>query len=141
MVLFGGVAGCLGYLGYAFVRDVTGLTLIGVFVLGVASVTFSQLFAHARDADIGATLAELGQHQVDGAVVAARLTDQQLGEFAPLPRSHGFSAATQREHRYGRIAAPHEAADSILNPGGTQPISVEFGAFERGARDVLARDE
>jgi SET family sugar efflux transporter-like MFS transporter len=49
VLLIGSTAGCLGYLGYAFVRDVTLLSLVGVFVLGVASVTFSQLFALARD--------------------------------------------------------------------------------------------
>lgn len=49
VLLVGSVAGCLGYLGYAFVRDVALLSFIGVFVLGLASVTFSQLFALARD--------------------------------------------------------------------------------------------
>jgi MFS transporter, SET family, sugar efflux transporter len=49
VLLVGGIAGCLGYLGYAFVRDVAWLTLVGVFLLGLASVTFSQLFAYARD--------------------------------------------------------------------------------------------
>jgi SET family sugar efflux transporter-like MFS transporter len=49
VLLVGGLAGGLGYLGYAFVRDVAWLTLIGVLLLGVASVTFSQLFAYARD--------------------------------------------------------------------------------------------
>jgi SET family sugar efflux transporter-like MFS transporter len=49
VLLVSGSAGCLGYLGYAFVREVQWLTLIGVFLLGIASVTFSQLFACARD--------------------------------------------------------------------------------------------
>lgn len=49
MLLWGGVSGTLGYLGYAFVRDVYWLTLIGSVCLGLSSVTFSQLFAHARD--------------------------------------------------------------------------------------------
>ncbi len=49
VLLLGGTAGTLGYIGYAFVRDVTWLTLIGVGLLGVAAVTFSQLFAYARD--------------------------------------------------------------------------------------------
>lgn len=49
VLLVGSVAGCLGYLGYAFVRDLALLSFIGVFVLGLASVTFSQLFALARD--------------------------------------------------------------------------------------------
>lgn len=49
VLLIGGTAGCLGYVGYAFVRDVVPLTFIGVVVLGIAAVTFSQLFAYARD--------------------------------------------------------------------------------------------
>jgi DNA-binding LacI/PurR family transcriptional regulator len=39
------------------------------------------LFSQPLDADLDATLAEVWQHQVDGAVVAARLTDEQAGEF------------------------------------------------------------
>ncbi len=49
MLLFGSGGGVLGYLGYAYVRDVTLLIVIGALVLGVASITFSQLFAHARE--------------------------------------------------------------------------------------------
>ena len=50
MLLWGSVAGMLGYLGYAFVRDFYPLLFIGTFVLGISSITFSQLFAHAREA-------------------------------------------------------------------------------------------
>ncbi len=39
------------------------------------------LFSHSNESDIGDTLSEIWQHQVDGVVVAARLTDQQVGEF------------------------------------------------------------
>ena len=49
MLLLGSGSGVLGYLGYAFTRDVWLLVLIGAVVLGVASITFSQLFAHARE--------------------------------------------------------------------------------------------
>ena len=49
MLLLGSAGGVLGYLGYAFVRDVALLILIGSVALGVASITFSQLFAHARE--------------------------------------------------------------------------------------------
>ncbi|MGC4086684.1 MAG: sugar efflux transporter [Polyangiaceae bacterium] len=49
MLLLGTGAGALGYLGYAFARDLWQLTLIGAVVMGVASVTFSQLFAYARE--------------------------------------------------------------------------------------------
>ncbi len=49
MLVLGAVCGTAGYLGYAFVRDVVWLTLIGSFVLGTSSITFSQLFAHARE--------------------------------------------------------------------------------------------
>src|SRR5690606_11685455 len=38
-----------GYTGYAFVRDPLTLMIIGALALGVASVNFSQLFAHARE--------------------------------------------------------------------------------------------
>ncbi len=63
MLLLGGVTGALGYAGYAFVRDVMLLTLIGSILLGISSITFSQLFAHAREslsrADIPASEAPL----------------------------------------------------------------------------------
>ena len=49
MLLLGATGGILGYVGFAFVRDVTGLILIGSIALGVSSITFSQLFAHARE--------------------------------------------------------------------------------------------
>ncbi len=49
MLLLGTVSGLLGYVGYAFVRDVVWLTVIGSLLLGVASITFSQVFAYARE--------------------------------------------------------------------------------------------
>lgn len=49
MLVLGAVCGTLGYAGYAFVRDVTWLVVIGSLLLGVSSITFSQLFAHARE--------------------------------------------------------------------------------------------
>lgn len=49
MLILGGVTGVLGYVGYAYVRDVRGLILIGSVALGISSMTFSQLFAHARE--------------------------------------------------------------------------------------------
>jgi SET family sugar efflux transporter-like MFS transporter len=50
MLLIGSGSGLLGYVGYAFVRDVRWLTLIGTTILAVSSITFSQLFAYAREA-------------------------------------------------------------------------------------------
>jgi len=49
MLLLGTVSGLFGYVGYAFVRDVVWLTIIGSLLLGVASITFSQIFAYARE--------------------------------------------------------------------------------------------
>lgn len=49
VLVLGGGCGALGYVGYAFVRDVTWLTVIGSTFLAVSAITFSQLFAHARD--------------------------------------------------------------------------------------------
>lgn len=49
MLVLGSACGALGYVGYAFVRDVAWLTVIGSTVLAVSTITFSQLFAHARE--------------------------------------------------------------------------------------------
>jgi len=49
MLVLGCVCGIAGYAAYAIVRDVVWLTVIGSLVLGVSSITFSQLFAHARE--------------------------------------------------------------------------------------------
>jgi SET family sugar efflux transporter-like MFS transporter len=49
MLLLGSGSGALGYLATAFTRDIWLLVLIFTVVLGVASITFSQLFAHARE--------------------------------------------------------------------------------------------
>jgi MFS transporter, SET family, sugar efflux transporter len=49
VLLFGSFAGALGYAGYAVVREPWQLFAIGGVVLGVSSVTFSQLFAYARE--------------------------------------------------------------------------------------------
>jgi SET family sugar efflux transporter-like MFS transporter len=49
ILLAGSGSGALGYIGYAFVRDPVGLTLVGSLVLSISSITFSQLFARARE--------------------------------------------------------------------------------------------
>ena len=49
VLLFGALFGAFGYVGYALVRDPVWLTVIGCVFLGLSSVTFSQLFAHARE--------------------------------------------------------------------------------------------
>ena len=48
-LLLGSLFGAAGYIGYSFVRDYTGLLLIGTLVLGISSITFSQVFALARE--------------------------------------------------------------------------------------------
>lgn len=57
MLLLGGVAGALGYLGYAVLRTFVPLLLVGSLVLGVSSITFSQLFAYARELLLEAEMA------------------------------------------------------------------------------------
>ena len=49
VLLIGGVAGMLNYIGYAYVHDIVSLTINGCLLGGIASITFSQLFAYARD--------------------------------------------------------------------------------------------
>ncbi|HVS52880.1 MAG TPA: sugar efflux transporter [Opitutaceae bacterium] len=53
MLLLGGAGGALGYAGYAFFHDPRGLLAIGVTLLAVAAVCFSQLFAHVRERFFG----------------------------------------------------------------------------------------
>ena len=50
ILLLGCACGVAGYIGYAYLRDVFWLTVVGAVVLGIASVAFSQLFAFAREA-------------------------------------------------------------------------------------------
>jgi len=49
VLLASAAAGALGYVGYAFVREPWLLFLLGGLVLGLASGTFAQLFAMARE--------------------------------------------------------------------------------------------
>lgn len=49
MLLLGSGGGVLGYAGYAFVRDPALLLLIGVTLIALAALCFSQLFATARE--------------------------------------------------------------------------------------------
>jgi len=49
VLVLGGLSGAVGYVGYAFLRDPLPLTLCGALFIGLSSVTFSQLFAYARD--------------------------------------------------------------------------------------------
>ncbi len=49
VLLLGSAAGALGYGAYAYLREVWALTLAGMLLLGVASITFSQVFALARE--------------------------------------------------------------------------------------------
>ncbi|WP_404425512.1 sugar efflux transporter [Nibricoccus sp. IMCC34717] len=48
-LITGSIAGAVGYALFAFVRSVPLLTVIGAFVIGLSSITFSQLFAYARE--------------------------------------------------------------------------------------------
>jgi SET family sugar efflux transporter-like MFS transporter len=50
ILLLGCASGTAGYAGFAYIRDVFWLTVIGSVALGIASITFSQLFAYAREA-------------------------------------------------------------------------------------------
>jgi len=49
VLLIGGLTGAVSYVGYAYVRDIVWLTAIGCVLGGISSITFSQLFAYARD--------------------------------------------------------------------------------------------
>lgn len=50
ILILGCAAGVLGYGGYAYVRSVVWLTVIGSFGIGLSSIVFSQVFAYGREA-------------------------------------------------------------------------------------------
>ena len=50
ILLLGCAFGAAGYTGYAYIRSVLWLTVVGSVALGIASITFSQLFAYGREA-------------------------------------------------------------------------------------------
>ena len=56
ILLLSCLCGALGYGGYAYERSVLWLTVIGSVALGIASISFAQLFAAAREA--------LGRHGI-----------------------------------------------------------------------------
>lgn len=49
ILLLACLCGAAGYTGYAYVRDIVWLTVIGSLALGVSSITFAQLFAYQRE--------------------------------------------------------------------------------------------
>jgi SET family sugar efflux transporter-like MFS transporter len=49
ILLIGCAAGTAGYAGYAFVRSVLWLTVIGSVDIGISSIAFSHIFAYARE--------------------------------------------------------------------------------------------
>ena len=50
ILLIGCAFGAAGYAGYAFVRNVVWLTIIGSVGIGISSIAFSQIFAYGREA-------------------------------------------------------------------------------------------
>ena len=49
VLILSSICGALGYVGYAWCRDVLWLTVIGSTVLAVSTTTFPQIFAYARE--------------------------------------------------------------------------------------------
>jgi SET family sugar efflux transporter-like MFS transporter len=50
ILLLGCASGAAGYAGYAYVRSVFWLTVIGSVGIGISSIAFSQIFAYGREA-------------------------------------------------------------------------------------------
>lgn len=49
MMLWGSLAGCIGYACYAYVHSFILLVFVGAVIVGLSTITFSQLFAYARE--------------------------------------------------------------------------------------------
>lgn len=64
LLLAGGAAGALGYTGYALLAPAWALVLVGMTLVALASVCFSQLFAHVREIHATDAIAGLRSSQV-----------------------------------------------------------------------------
>ncbi len=49
LLLISAFAGTIGYIGFAFNRNYTVLLLISMFIIGIASSSFAQIFAYSRE--------------------------------------------------------------------------------------------
>lgn len=49
LLLVAACAGAIGFIGYAFIRNYAALLLISMFILGIASSSFAQIFAFSRE--------------------------------------------------------------------------------------------
>jgi SET family sugar efflux transporter-like MFS transporter len=93
VLLASSAAGAVGYLGYAFVRDAWSLLLIGTFVLGVAALTFSQLFAQVREA---LERTRLAAAEMPLYMNAFRMAHASAWTFGPALASFTLDAASFR---------------------------------------------
>lgn len=94
VLLLGAGGGMLGYAGYAFLRDPVALMIVGSTVLALASVCFSQLFAHVRETFTAAENGEdtLGPAFLTGVVRACFSFAWTVGPAlgALMMERHGF---------------------------------------------------
>jgi SET family sugar efflux transporter-like MFS transporter len=58
LLLIAATAGTLGFLGYAFIRNYYFLLGISMFIIGVASSSFSQIFAYTRETIVSSNVEE-----------------------------------------------------------------------------------
>lgn len=49
MMMWGGLAGCVGYTCFSFVHSYTVLIFVGMMIIGLSTITFSQMFAYASE--------------------------------------------------------------------------------------------
>ncbi|MDP0499348.1 MAG: sugar efflux transporter [Verrucomicrobiota bacterium JB022] len=49
MLIVGSLGGCLGFLGYALIREPIALAVVGCSLHALASICFAQLFSHVRE--------------------------------------------------------------------------------------------
>ena len=49
MMLWGGIAGCVGYASYSYLSSFSLLVGVGTVIIGLSTITFSQLFAYASE--------------------------------------------------------------------------------------------
>jgi DNA-binding LacI/PurR family transcriptional regulator len=98
------------------------------------------LFALPREGDIDRTLAEVWQHQVDGAVIAARLTTAQVAEFEKRGVPFVLFNRNLRERHVNAIVCDQLAAARLIVSRLAAGGHKRFALLEGPPDSVIAQD-
>jgi DNA-binding LacI/PurR family transcriptional regulator len=98
------------------------------------------LFALSSESEVGQTLADVWQHQVDGAIVAARLSAEQVAEFDKRGVPCVLFNRKLREHTVNAIACDQLEAARLIVSRLAAAGHKRFAMIEGPRDSVIAQD-